>query len=167
MTSDLDAKASDYFELSFRPNIELVTVVRRFVSEFYDRVGGNAEAVSRMALASHELLENAIRYAKDRETSMRVDFYPESRIVQIATRNRARPEDVTYVEGLLRRIRESKDAMSLYQERMLHAAQRTDGGSGLGLVRIFAEADFHAIRHRVDGEWLVIEVEGTLGGDES
>lgn len=159
-----DDKSSNYFELSFRPNISLVSVVRRFVSEFYDRVGGDAQAVSRMALASHELLENAIRYARDRETAMRVDFYPDTRKVQIQTRNRAEPEDVEYVAELLRQIREASDPMALYQERMLHAAQRTDGGSGLGLVRIYAEADFYAVRHRLEGDMLVIEVEGSLEG---
>ena len=43
---------SAYFELAFKPNVELVAVVRRFVSQFYDRTAPDAETVSRIALAT-------------------------------------------------------------------------------------------------------------------
>jgi anti-sigma regulatory factor (Ser/Thr protein kinase) len=61
------------FELNFRPNVALVSVVRRFVTEFYQRFLSDADGTSRVALATHELLENAVRYSKDGETTIRIE----------------------------------------------------------------------------------------------
>ena len=49
-----------YFHLVFRPNIKLVSTVRRFTGEFYRRVLVDQELASRLALATHEMLENAM-----------------------------------------------------------------------------------------------------------
>lgn len=154
---------ASYFELSFRPNLELVSVVRRFVSEFY-ATGADPEAVSRVALSIHELLENAIRYGKDRETSVRIEMDPAADRVRIETRNLATAEDAAHVEELVRKIRETDDPFQLLQERMLYAMQRSDGGSGMGLVRIRAEAEMEHVACRLDGDVLVIEVEGSMKG---
>ena len=51
-----------YFHLVFRPNIKLVSTVRRFTGEFYRRVLVDQDLASRLALATHEMLENAVTY---------------------------------------------------------------------------------------------------------
>ncbi len=50
-----------YIELRFSPSPELIPVVRRFVSAFYERLLSQADAASRLALATHELLENTCK----------------------------------------------------------------------------------------------------------
>src|SRR5258705_13993296 len=80
-----------YLEMRFKPNVVLITVVRRFVSSFYQEVLGNRDAVSRLAVATHELLENAVKYSSNGETtiSISVDRSGDERFVEIVTRNRA------------------------------------------------------------------------------
>lgn len=48
-------------ELTFAPSLELIPVVRRFVSAFYEELLSHADAASRLALATHELLENTVK----------------------------------------------------------------------------------------------------------
>jgi anti-sigma regulatory factor (Ser/Thr protein kinase) len=61
-----------YFELQCRPDLSLATLVRRFVGELYLRSMIAPERTSRIALATHELLEHAARYSKDGETTIRI-----------------------------------------------------------------------------------------------
>ena len=80
-----------YVELNFSPNVRLVGTVRRFVSEFYAQVIGDGEIISRLAVATHELLENAVRYSMDGNTTARVSVknQPGAFLVTIDTKNRA------------------------------------------------------------------------------
>src|SRR5262245_22649655 len=84
------------FEVFFRPNCELVSLVRRFVSEFYERILGDPDTVSRLALATHELLENAVKYSTDGATTLCISVDPKdgARFVSIRIRNRASVDDI-------------------------------------------------------------------------
>src|SRR5215217_7663315 len=69
----MDPKKTDArFELAFSPNMRLIAVVRRFVSEFYNQVLSDPETTSRLTLASHELLENAVKYSFDGNTCIQI-----------------------------------------------------------------------------------------------
>ena len=61
-----------FIELKIQPSVELVSIVRRFVTAFYDEIIHNADATSRVALATHELLENAVKYSTDNETTLSI-----------------------------------------------------------------------------------------------
>ena len=61
-----------FCELSFEKRPELVSIVRRFVSDFYDRTLADPDATSRVALATHELLENAVEESLRRRTGIRL-----------------------------------------------------------------------------------------------
>jgi two-component sensor histidine kinase len=62
------------FELEFTPNIRLVPIVRRFVSDFYGEVFADGEIISRLALATHELMENAVRHNSGGEARLTVEL---------------------------------------------------------------------------------------------
>lgn len=138
------AKKADHhhasFELTFRPNVRLINVVRRFVSDFYDQVIGDADTVSRLALATHELLENAVRYSADGETRVRIDVDPGDGTLTIRMANRAEPAHRAALTELLAEMEGAPDAMDHYCTLMRRNAKRKDG-SGLGLARIHAEAE--------------------------
>lgn len=126
----------------FKPNVELVSVVRKFVSEFYERVAPDAETVSRIALATHELLENAVKYSQTHETVLRVEVVPEvlPPAVLVRTWNHADPQHLDKLRRTVTALNEAGDPTTHYLNMMRESSKRTEG-SELGLARISAEAE--------------------------
>lgn len=142
-----------YVEVSFRPNVELISVVRRFVSDFYARMFKDADATSRVALATHELLENAVRYSRDGETRIRVEVLnpdPQCQLAAIRTWNVTTPDHVQAVRNLFQEMDSNSDAFHHYQTLMRRTA-KVVGGSGLGLARVRAEAEMELSFEVTDG----------------
>jgi anti-sigma regulatory factor (Ser/Thr protein kinase) len=131
-----------YWLMNFRPNVELISVVRRFVSEFYDQILVDKDATSRVAMATHELLENAVKYSSDGETSVCIDIVDDGTRSQIAIRigNRARPDQVELVRTAFQEMKDMPDPDEYYQMVMRRTAKRKDR-SGLGLARVRAEGE--------------------------
>lgn len=127
-----------YFHVSFRPNFRLVSTVRRFTEEFYQRMLGDQDTSERVALATHELLENAIAYASDDETGVRVELSEDEVVVK--TWNRTSPDRLASLRAMIDEMNQAADPNAYYQTLMKKTAYRAEG-SGLGLARIRAEAD--------------------------
>lgn len=155
-----------YFELSFRPNVALVSVIRRFVLEFYQRFLGDADATSRVALVTHELLENAVKFSTDGETTIRIEVRQDVRplVVDIELRNRADPENVAAMREILDGIARAPDALVFYQQLLVKRAKVTARSGGLGLARICAEGEMHVSHRVVDGDIAVIQARTSVGG---
>ena len=147
-----------YFHVSFRPNSKLVSTVRKFTEEFYRRMLDDHDTSERVALATHELLENAIAYASDQETSVRVELDDDQLVVK--TWNRTSPERLASLKILIDKMNGASDPNAYYQTLMTDTAYRTDG-SGLGLARIRAEADM-AIPYEITADSVCIEARTTV-----
>lgn len=140
------------FTLSFRPNTALVSTVRRFVADFYQS-WLPPELTSQVALATHELLENAVLYASDGHTEVHIEIAPleQGQAVRIRTRNAASPEDLEVLRAAFAELSAAEDPDVYYQTVLRRSAQRTDG-SGLGLARILAEAGMAMTLEIVEGK---------------
>ena len=140
-----------YCELSFSPNISLISTVRRFVGDFYEKVLGDPDVTSRLVVATHELLENAVRYSLDGQSSIRIGVgrVADHIHVVIDTRNKTAKEHRDELVKLLDEMRASGDRGSFYQALMKRSAKRTEG-SGLGLGRIHAESEMDLTCELVD-----------------
>lgn len=127
------------FTLSFRPNTALVSSVRRFVADIWES-WLTPELTSQVALASHELLENAVQYSSDGETEVHIEIemLGNGQTVCIRTRNAASPENLDVLRAAFAELEAATDPDAYYQTMMRRTAKRTDG-SGLGLARIRAE----------------------------
>jgi hypothetical protein len=128
---------ASYFHISFRPSFKLISTVRRFAEQFYAQTLDDREMSERVALATHELLENAVAYAADGETSVRVEIDAEH--ITVSTWNRASPERLADLRKMVETLNAAENADDHYQAMMQRTAYRSDG-SGLGLARIRAEA---------------------------
>jgi hypothetical protein len=155
------------FELTFRPNVELISIVRRFVSDFYDRMIEDKDTVSRMALATHELLENAVKYASDGVTFLSITFEPgeASSVVSIRLMNQANAEHIAALATIFEEMGQHDDPFTHYQVTMARSAKRKVG-SGLGLVRVRAEGEM-TMSHTIEDDRVTILAQTTVAARRS
>jgi hypothetical protein len=137
-------------ELAFAPTMPLVTLVRTFVSDFYARVLSDG-ARDMVAMAAHELLENAFKYSVEDGATLQIDVAPGPTAdrVTIRIRNRSAPAFIQPLKDAIERMQSHPDPLVLYLTLMRETARREEG-SGLGLARLRAEA----------GMSLALELEG-------
>jgi hypothetical protein len=151
-----------FFELRFSPDVALVASIRRFVGDFYVRLLGNADVAQGLAMATHEMLENAVSYSYDQRSEFRISVRRgvDAAYVALETKNRATPDRMDLVRRALDEVVGATDPAKLYLDQMRRAAKRRDGGSGLGLGRIRAEADLE-LAYEIDGDLLTLTARGT------
>jgi hypothetical protein len=129
------------FELVFRPSVQLISLVRRFVEDFYHGVLDDRVAASRLALATHELLENAAKYSTDGSASLYVEVDTKGGGVLVRTTNRANALQIERLTAAFAEIKAASDAAALYAQTIRRTALLEVGSGGLGLARILAEGD--------------------------
>lgn len=151
------------FATSFPPEAQLVAAVRRFVTDFYARVLRDADSSARVALATHELLENAVAYCASGDVTIRVSVSPfRSRyLVRVRTRNVASPHDIEELKRIIDEMDRVPDPATFFQRRMRESVLDTQG-SGLGLPRICAEAAME-LRCTTMGDEVEIAAQTVLG----
>jgi Histidine kinase-like ATPase domain len=150
------------FELSLVPDATLITTVRRFVGELCTRVLADADITSRVVVATHELLDNAVRYASRDASGIRVELQRlgEKVKVVIVTKNRLSDERGRRLRGLLDEMRASSDRAHFYRELLGRVARRVDG-SGLGLGRVHAESELD-VSGRFEEDLVLVRAEGAF-----
>jgi hypothetical protein len=128
------------FELTLWPTIVHIRLVRQFISDFYDKVL-DRETTQMVAVAAHELLENALKYSDEERATLNVEVRPSQGgyCVVIQLRNRSHQQHIQPLQKLLERMRAHPDPMEHYLALMRETAERREG-SGLGLARLRAEA---------------------------
>jgi hypothetical protein len=150
------------FHLEVSMSVQHLTAVRRFVAELTDSVVHDSELASRMAMATHELLENAVKYSSDPKRLVTLQLRAEAeRSINVTVLNASNEALVAPLRALVRELNEAPDPIANYQ-LMIARSLRQDTGSGLGLARIRAEAemrlscDFH-------GDLLSVSAQATIG----
>jgi hypothetical protein len=146
-----------YFELCFRPCVELVSTVRRFVSDFYANVLADADLGSRLALATHELLENAVKYATSSETTLRVEVMRATGIATVTSWNDTDDSHIATIHRLFEDMAGTESAAAYY-ESLLKGERTAVSSSGLGLARVGAEAEM-GLHYEVSGKRVCIRAQ--------
>jgi hypothetical protein len=149
------------FELEFTPNLRLVPIVRRFVSDFYGEVFDDEEAVSRLALSTHELMENAVRHnaGGDAQLSVELRELGEEKRISVRIGNPSSTECIHKLSRLLEAMDRAPDPFQFYLQRMGESARQSEG-SGLGLTRVRVEGAMQ-LSHTVQGQWVEITASTT------
>jgi hypothetical protein len=132
--------------------------VRRFVEDFYMKVMDDPDVASRLALTTHELLENAAKYSTDGEASIQVHVMAETGTVNVRASNRAATAQIVLLRKCFDEIGAAPDARELYTRLLRRTAVLASGSGGLGLARIWAESDM-TIRLEVTGDQVAIHAE--------
>ena len=148
------------FSLIFRPSVYLISLVRQFVENFYAKVIGDPNVVSRLALTTHELLENAAKYSADGSTSLYVEVDSKRGSVLVRTANPASDAEIDSLKTWFAEI-SSGSAPALYAEMMRRSAVKKMGSGGLGLARIWAEGEME-MELIIDGSTVQIVARGRI-----
>ena len=124
-------------ELDCTIALEDVADVRRLVERIQRRLGTSESDAARIAMAAHELLENAIKFSVDGTARLRIEVTDTAQ-VRIHTRNRATADHREGLAALAVELAAATDPMTFYVS--LRARAPTARG-GLGLGRVAAEGD--------------------------
>lgn len=146
---------SERFEINGSLSVDDVPDVRKFVERLHRRVS-SPDDISRVALATHELLENAVKFSSDGSASLKVEVGGST--VTITTRNRAKPSHLDEVAKIAEELAGALDPMLFYLEQMRRHPERS---GGLGLGRVAAEGEMK-LELRLDGDIVQIRAETTL-----
>jgi hypothetical protein len=146
------------FELAGSIELQDVPDVRRFVEKLHRRIVHDGDDVSRVIMAAHELLENAVKFSADGSATLHIEVTPGAHEVCITTRNRARPSDVEDLRRIAAELGAATDPMSFYLSQM-HRSPETRGGLGLG--RVAAEGEM-AVQVKLDGDVVEINARSAL-----
>ena len=153
-----------HLELNVQPDVEFVSVIRRFVSEFYRRCRLDADGTSRCALATHELLENVVKYSTDGGATIRIEVEMLApRTVTITMRNEADDEHVSAIREILHGLASAETPLAYYLQLIAAKAKEKDV-SGLGLARISAEAEMTITHRVVEGNMTELVVKASVEG---
>ncbi len=153
------------FEMSVAPDAILVSSVRRFVGELCARTLKNQDITSRVMVAVHELLDNAVRHCSSDTCGIRLEMQQASGdfTVVVVTKNRANDDRRSQLERLLDEMRASGDSATFYQVLFERVARGTVG-AGLGLGRIHEEAGF-TVSSRCEDDVVFVRAEGRFPVD--
>jgi len=128
------------FGLQLQPQPRMVSVVRRFVEESFERLVGDRDAIHRVSLAVHELLENAAKYAVGDKTGLTVHFESKGAGASIKLTNQATPQHIARLRACIEEIQSAAEPFLHYQN-LMRRTYDDEAESGLGLARIRAEAE--------------------------
>lgn len=162
-SADSDGRAAfASFRIVMQLEAKHLTPARHVIANIAQSIDLDAEVASRLALAAHELLENAVKYsaAADRQVLLRLSIVRGSK-ASVTVCNASSREIYQRMQRRLRRLNRETDAAAYYQALIVRTMARQTG-SGLGLARIRAEAEmklYCAFR----GDVLSVRAELTTG----
>lgn len=131
-------------EIRFGPRWKYISPARVFIQNFVAIAVSDQAKADRVAIATSELLENAVKYGVSEDTRCVVQAFGDTGVIQASVTNQASDQGARELRALYDKIM-AGDPLEAYITQMREAATRTDGRSQLGLARIRyeSEADLH------------------------
>jgi hypothetical protein len=149
--------------LRMQPSWVVVDDIRRFVETFCANACPWAAREEQVALATHELVQNAIANAATPDIELKLEVDQARERVQVSVSNHARPDQIDVLRTRLAWTQSHADPLEGYV-----AAMSEDPGSrgGIGLARIRFEAALD-LALEVEGEKVTIHAAGPLAAPET
>ena len=140
----------------------MVSPTRRIIEAKLGPVLEDEDAIFRVAMTAHELLENAAKYASDGQARLEVRVTPrgEDAIVRVTVTNNSTPEHIDQLGLCYADMNASADAMAHYFTLMRENA-KAGVVSRLGLARVRAEGEME-IEVEINGPAVKIVASGVV-----
>ena len=116
--------------------------IANWLIDFCQMAIEDLETTSRLHMAAHELVENVLKYGSSPEIGLEFELErgDTRSIVRLRTRNTAAPEQLLEVARRVSELKAAADPVAYY-DRLIRSTAPIVGTSGLGLARIFVEAN--------------------------
>ena len=140
----------------------MVSPTRRIIEAKLGPVLEDEDAIFRVAMTAHELLENAAKYASDGKARLELTVTPrdEGAIVRVVVTNNSTQEHIGHLGACYAEMNAAKDAMAHYFSLMRLNA-KAGALSRLGLARVRAEGEME-IEVDVVGERVKVVASGIV-----
>ena len=135
-----------YLMLRMKPPWVFVDEIRRFVESFCSCACPGETREAQVALAVHELMQNAIPHAGGESVDLTLQVDPAADRIEIAVSNPATEEQFADFKGRLDRINLEPDPLQSYLRAMSEAPMNQRGGLGLARVRFEAQLELSITR---------------------
>jgi hypothetical protein len=147
-TSDLG------LEIAFSPRWwTFISSTRIFVESFCGHSIGKGAFSDKVALATHELLENAAKYSIGPEAVVRCTVSLEGRQVRVRVQNQAHPAHLPILVEELASIQDG-DPLEVYVHKMQRSVTQAQSQLGLSRIRYESGAQLHL---EVRDDWVTLE----------
>lgn len=145
--------------LRMKPPWVFIDEIRRFVESFCACAcpGGGREA--QLALAVHELMQNAVPHARGAHVDLALQVEPQAGRVSVTVSNPCTEAEYAALRDRVARMYAEPDALAAYLRAMKESPAAKRGGLGLPRVRFEAQLDIRVGR---EGDRLTVEAFGPL-----
>lgn len=144
--------------LRMSPSWTFVDDLRRFIESFCSASCPGADREEQLALATHELVQNAIAYASTPGVELRLELDAETERVRVSVTNASGPEQAEVLRARVAEVTGVADPLAAYLAAMRRAPEER-GGLGLPRVRFEAALD---LRVEIAGGRVTVHAEGPL-----
>ncbi len=145
-TETIDTNRPIFLMLRMKPPWVFVDEIRRFVESFCSCACPGQSREAQVALAVHELMQNAIPHAGGESVDLTLQVDPTADRIEIAVSNPASDEQFQDFKGRLDRINQEPDPLQSYLRAMAEAPMNQRGGLGLARVRFEAQLELSITR---------------------
>lgn len=157
MIDDIRAEPVVLF-LRMQPSWVFVDDIRRFVESFCAASCPAAGREEHLALAVHELVQNAIANAAAPGVELELEVDRAANHVRVSVSNQGRPGQIELLRERLARVNRHADALDAYLEAM---DENPNARGGLGLARIRFECSLE-LALQVEGDRVTLHATGDL-----
>lgn len=149
-------------ELFIRMNPPWVFIdeIRRFVESFCSCASIGADREAQVALAVHELMQNAVPHARGHEVELDLELDPVAGHIVVRVSNSCSEEDYAALAARIEAMYREPDALRSYLRTMKEHPTTARGGLGLARVRFEAQMDIRV--RRTSAERITVEAEGAI-----
>lgn len=146
MSETRDRRQPIYLTMRMKPPWVFIDELRRFVESFCACACPECDREAQMALAVHELMQNAVPHSHDQEVELTLEVEPEADRVVVAVSNSCTDAEYHALSDRIAAMYQEPDALAHYLKAMHETPASTRGGLGLARIRFEAQLDLAVTR---------------------
>ncbi len=146
--------------IRMNPPWVFIDEIRRFVESFCACAALGPDREAQIALAVHELMQNAVPHARGQDVELDLEVDPKAGRVTVRVTNDCAEEEYASLNERVDAMYREPDALRDYLRTMKEQPSTARGGLGLARVRFEAQMDIRV--RRKSAERITVEAEGPV-----